>query len=166
MLKPAPAGERSLYSPAVLVDWKTLTPLCAAAATLLAAGIAYRSAIMQKRRDAASARRWKVIDRYAAALKEMGNRKGDGKVNLGDLTALRVLFAVVGEKELVRAANRPGLTGLETAHADMAMLLNIINAERKDHRLEPLDIEDAFKIVFGPAEGGRLITQVRAAADE
>ncbi|MGW2965090.1 hypothetical protein ACWDGI_42520 [Streptomyces sp. NPDC001220] len=144
------------------VDWKTLTPLCAAAATLLAAGVAYRSAIMQKRRDAASARRWKVLDRYAAALKEMGRRKGNGKVDLSDLTALRVLFAVIGEKELVRAANRGGGTGLEATHADMAMLLNIINAERADHSLEPLDIEDAFNIVFGPVEGGRLITQIRS----
>ncbi|MFD6991357.1 hypothetical protein [Streptomyces sp. NPDC059943] len=148
------------------IDWKTLTPLCVAAATLLAAGITYRSAIMQKRRDAASARRWKVIDRYAAALKGMGSRKSSGKVDLSDLTALRVLFAVVGERELLRAAHQGGGSGLEGTQADMAMLLNVINAERTDHQLEPLEIEDAFKIVFGPVEGGRLIAQLRAASRE
>jgi hypothetical protein len=148
------------------VDWKTLTPVCAAAATLLAAGIAYRSAIMQKRRDAASARRWKVIDRYAAALKEMGRRKGNGKVDLSDLTALRVLFAVVGNKELVRAANQGGQSALQGTYADMAMLLDIINEERRDHRLEPLEIEDAFKVVFGSVEGERLIAQVRTTPQE
>jgi hypothetical protein len=48
----------------------------------------------------------------------------------------------------------------------MAMLLDIINEERRDHRLEPLEIEDAFKVVFGSVEGERLIAQVRTTPQE
>ncbi|MEU9998120.1 hypothetical protein [Streptomyces sp. NPDC050848] len=128
---------------------KTVMPsLIVFSGTLLAAALTFLGAVRMKRADARRERRRQLLDAYVEVLRA-GARDEESDEQRRELAAARLLLAQVGDVENLRISLR-AKNPLDRVAADMRILLNVLNQERRAHGQKPLEKGEMIRLLFDP----------------